>query len=379
MSGEIRDDDPQKWVYSQHAAVKHAIQRRYIGAWLAILGWKLSPLLLFDGFAGRGRYEGGEAGSPLMFWERAVEAVDAGRPKKVEIDCVELNKANYEGLASEIAELKHPGVAIRAHHGSFAEEARAKAAGLARRKWIPPVFWTADPYGFAGVPLDVIRELMALPRSEVMITFMVRDMRRFLGQENFDAPLNEFFGGEAWRECLDIGQEEDREQKLLLTYSDVVRSGVARFALPFRVFEDERSQTLYYLVHLTNEPLGMRKMKEAMVKQSPDMTFWPVTRRDPNQLEMDVAEEEPYPSLQSHLLERFNGRTLRFEDVLNEDYPEGLWVETHYRKAILELARREGGATIDRRRETPKKRQPRGVQGPDLVSFGGQLSLGREA
>jgi len=30
-----------------------------------------SPLILFDGFAGRGRYEGNEEGSPLLFFERA--------------------------------------------------------------------------------------------------------------------------------------------------------------------------------------------------------------------------------------------------------------------------------------------------------------------
>ena len=44
------------------------------------------------------------------------------------------------------------------------------------RPLVPPVFWTADPYGFRGVPLDVVRELMSLSRSELMITFMVRDI-----------------------------------------------------------------------------------------------------------------------------------------------------------------------------------------------------------
>ncbi len=117
-------------------------------------------------------------------------------------------------------------------------------------------FWTADPFGFRGVPLAVIRKLMATERWEVMITFMVRDMRRFLAQENFQAPLNEFFGGDAWRDCLQLGPGEDREQKLLLAYSKVVRESVADFATPFRVFEDDRTQTLYYLIHLTNSPLG---------------------------------------------------------------------------------------------------------------------------
>ncbi len=38
----------------------------------------------------------------------------------------------------------------------------------------------------------------------------------------------------------------------------------------------------------------MREMKEAMVGESEDMTFWPVTVRPPDQLALEVAEEKPY-------------------------------------------------------------------------------------
>ena len=82
MSGELADHDPRKWIYTEHARAKHAIQRTYLGAWLAILGTHFSPLVLFDGFAGRGHYEGGEDGSPLLFFKRAAEAVDSGRPTR---------------------------------------------------------------------------------------------------------------------------------------------------------------------------------------------------------------------------------------------------------------------------------------------------------
>lgn len=376
MSGELSDHDPEKWKYTEHARVKHEIQRRYVGAWLAILGYTMSPLVLFDGFAGRGRYTGGEPGSPLLFWQRAVEAVETGRPKEVEIECVELDPDNFEELNAEIADLSHANVSIEARRGYFAQEAIRKANELAARSWTPPVFWTADPFGFRGVPLTVIRRLMATERWEVMITFMVRDMRRFLAQENFQVPLDEFFGGDAWRGCLELGPDEDREQKLLLTYSEVIRESVADFATPFRVFEDDRTQTLYYLIHLTNSPLGMRKMKEAMIKQSEDMTFWPVTRREPNQIELDVKEAEPYPSLQQHLEERFSDRAVSFVELMNEDYPESLWVEGHYRKAILALEKL-GRVEIERNRTTPSKRKPSGVQDADVLTFGRQqLTLG---
>lgn len=375
LSGELRDDDPRKWDYTEHAGVKHAIQRRYLGAWLNILG-SISPLVLFDGFAGRGKYNRGEPGSPLVFWQCAKEAVDRGRPREVEIHCVEKAEANFQELVTTIATLRHPGVTIDAEPGEFADRALARAALLRKSSFIPPVFWTADPYGFRGVPLDVVRELMSLPRSELMITFMVRDMRRFIGEENHEAPLTELFGGEGWRKCLELEGEETREEKLLLTYSDLIRDGIGRFATPFRVFEDDRRQTLYYLIHLTNEPLGMRKMKEAMVHESPDMTFWPVTVRAPDQIALDVAESAPYPTLQEHLLDRYAGRTLSFEDLLNEDYPLGVWVESQYRAAVADLMK-AGRVEIDRRaREVEGRRRPSGVQLPDRLSFDVQLQLG---
>lgn len=371
MSRELADDDPRRWAYTEHARAKHAIQRTYLGAWLAILGTHFSPLLLFDGFAGRGRYPTGEEGSPLLFWNRSVEAVEAGRPSEVRIRCVEANRGNYENLVEVTKDLKHPGVLINPTHGKFAEEATAAAARLRTVRRIPPSFWTADPYGFAGVPREVIAELLKLPRAEVLITFMVRDMRRFLGEPNFEGPLNQFFGGDAWRKCVQFEDADERERCLLLTYSALIRNGIARFATPFRVFEDERRQTLYYLVHLTNSPLGMRQMKKAMVQESPDMTFWPVTVRPPDQLALDTAEQAPYPSLQRHLTDAYGGQTMTFEELLNSDYPQGLWLQPEYHAAVLDMEQRDT-AQIVRPRTTPSGQAPRGLQLPDVITISPQ-------
>lgn len=94
----------------------------------------------------------------------------------------------------------------------------------------------------------------------------------------------------------------------MLTYSREIKTrGVAKFATPFRVFGDDRLQTIYFLIHLSNHPLGGRRMREAMLKESPEMTFWPVTKRPPDQLALDVGEQPPFPRLQEHLLEKYGG------------------------------------------------------------------------
>jgi three-Cys-motif partner protein len=371
LSRELADSDPEKWVYSQHAAAKHEILRRYLGAWLPILGSRHPKLVIYDGFAGRGRYRDGQDGSPVLTFRRACEAVDAGRPQEVSIRCVEYDRDNYLHLSDVIGELKHDGVSIDARQERFDvvanEVADYEKQIRQERGRVPPIFFFADPFGFSGVRLETLGRLLAVKRWEVLLTFMVRDMRRFLDQPNSETPLTEFFGGPSWRDCASA---EDRESCLLLRFSQTVRErNIALFATPFRVFEDQRKQTLYYLVHLTNEPLGMREMKKAMVRTSPEMTFWPVTVRPRAQLALDTTEQPPYPELQKHLLSAYAGRRMTFEELLNLDYPEGLWLEPHYRAALKELHSREAGARIHRDRKTPKGRVATGLVLADEVEF----------
>jgi hypothetical protein len=142
--------------------------------------------------------------------------------------------------------------------------------------------------------------------------------------------------------------------------------------MPFRVYEDERKTIVYYLVHLTNSDLGMREMKEAMVKKSGDMTFWPVTLKHPDQLELEVGEEKPYPTLQQHLREKYTGQTLTFEELLNDDYPSGdAWVESHYRWAVKGMAEGDEPEVVITRKValTPKGRPARSLKLPDTITF----------
>jgi three-Cys-motif partner protein len=251
-------------------------------------------------FRGQGPVQGREAGSPKIIFDRAIEVVEAGHANEVFIGCVEKDKTNYRELEALCETLRHPKVKIEPRHKTFAAAAEELAAWGEKRRKPTPIFVTADPYGFRGVPLRLIKRLLALKRTEVLVTFMARDMSRFLNEPNVEGPMNEFFGGSSWRFCGHLDLPE-RPPCLLLNYQEIVGSNIAEYVIPFRVFEDERKTVLYYLVHLTNNDLGMRKMKEAMVKQSGDMTFWPVTVRDPNQLALEVAEAKPYPTLQKRL------------------------------------------------------------------------------
>ncbi len=340
---DIPDGSDEKWHYTEHAAAKHEILRRYLGAWLAILGrgrkgssFRHARLVLIDGFAGRGRYVEGQPGSPAIMFDQAVQAIEAGLAQRVSIRCAEPDETNYSHLQALCSQLSHERVVILPRRQTFDELGSAAAGWAAEQEPAVPLFVMVDPYGVRGVELPLLRRLLSTDRVEVLLTLMVRDPARFLKEGNYAEPLTALFGGETWRQCEEAS---NRAECLLLRFQEAVRPNVAQWATPFRVFEDERRTVLYYLVHLTNSDVGMREMKEAMVEKSGEMTFWPVTVRPPDQMELEVDEASPYPTLQQRIIEEYAGSAMRFVDLLNVDYPHGTWIEKHYRAALKAMER----------------------------------------
>jgi len=61
-----KDSAPEKWIYREHTKVKHAILQGYLGGWLPILGSYHQNICYFDCFSGRGEYQDGSPGSPVI-------------------------------------------------------------------------------------------------------------------------------------------------------------------------------------------------------------------------------------------------------------------------------------------------------------------------
>ena len=126
---------------------------------------------------------------------------------------------------------------------------------------------------------------------------MVRDPARFLEGNSDDAD------GIVWGRRFGVSAEaDDRTECLMRTFQDVVTGEIANYVLPYKVHEDEKQTVLYYLVHLTNNDLGMRVMKERMIKKSGEMTFFPITLEQKDRLGLDVSEQPPYPACRRTLL-----------------------------------------------------------------------------
>ncbi len=184
----LSDRDPKKWALGQHTAAKHAVLARYMKAWLPILAYSArarkrpAELVIVDGFAGRGTYSKGEPGSPLILRRIARDVVSTRVADEIELFFVEKDPDNHAELQRVLAaEPAIPGIVPHPPERSDFATAARRILGPDHLGVRPrPAFWFVDPFGFSGMPLSLIREILRPPRSEVFITFMAREANRFL-------------------------------------------------------------------------------------------------------------------------------------------------------------------------------------------------------
>lgn len=362
--------DPSSWVYKAHTAAKHQLLQAYLKRWIPILARRADAmrkpvvrLMLVDAFAGRGRYEGGQPGSPLVMAQLANEVVTylAGTTVKatVEVDCayIEPDEGNFSALASEItaAQAKaHPHVILRDPIKS------TFAAGIGpllsdAQRLDAPIFVFIDPYGFGDIPLKTIAQILALPQAEVLITYMVSFVNRFIEQDDRDSAFADLFGMTpeqlvTVRET--VARQPDREQFLLDGYMRrLIRVAGAKFTHPFRMNHETGHGTLYYLVHASTNPKAVREMKLAMKsgrEHGEYAYFGPDDFAKRSQLRL-IKPDDPQ-LLKVHLLQNYAGQIVEWEKLLDSVVPDPrcyYFDDRSVRRTVNEL-RKEGKLRVTR-------------------------------
>jgi three-Cys-motif partner protein len=366
----LKDNDPAKWVYKEHTRVKHALLEKYLRAWIPILGSTNPRIMYVDGFAGRGVYEDGSPGSPVLAMKLADEF--APRLQNITLRLVERNEENYENLKSAV-EAQMPKLLcpdrVLVHHsrGDF-DEAVCSLLDHAESSGVPlgPSFVFIDPFGFTGVPLQTVGRILALPKTEVFFTFMLRDVNRFLELDQIAPAVDGLFGGDCWRE---VTANRDRERALVELYRKRLHEGAnARYSLHFKVCESDSTATLYYLVHANNNFKGHQIMKGVMLSQGVNGEFAYLGTNDlAERTQTLLFDPNDTSGLEAELMRRYAGQTITFDGIMEAMcHPWNLeppFIERHYRKVIKQMAS-DGSVCI---RRISSKRS--GLKENDLVVF----------
>ncbi len=270
------------WPCEPHTRAKHEILKKYLQRWFPILNKHNGRIIYIDGFAGPGRYKGGELGSPLI----AIEAAATHRKAlagELAFLFTEEDPARVEHLKNEITTLKLPThFEVHVETGRFdAHVTRLLDAVDRKGGRLAPTFALIDPFGFSGIPYALLQRLLQKRSCEVLVTFMVESINRWLEHPNDQVVrhIPETFGTP---ECLGIAKSTGNR---IAELRDLYQRQLLKIARFVRYFEmrDSEGRVIYYLFFASNHALGHMKMKEAMFAVGDEGLYSFSDATDPNQ------------------------------------------------------------------------------------------------
>jgi three-Cys-motif partner protein len=359
--------DDAIWTIEQHTRAKHELLRRYLGAWFPILassGWNRRVLFL-DGFAGPGVYAGGEPGSPLIALATLVDHPHFLKLSSTEFVFlfVEADAARFASLEAEIAAFwsrlsggqpKN----VRAH--LYNDEFASVAAELVthtreQKKQLAPTLAFIDPFGWSGVPLGLIADLLSFDKCEVLINFMFDSVNRFVADERPGVARHfaELFAtDEAEHQAAAALTGDERKYLLRDLYMKQLRDVAGfRHVRSFELMDVDRGRTAYFLMFGTRHHKGLEVMKDAMWALDP-IAGARFTGFAGDQQMLFESEANVGP-LREALLARFNGQSASVETIERFVIEETDFKTTQYKKAVLKELETDGLITC----ESPRKRR----------------------
>lgn len=353
------------WAIEPHTEAKHKILRKYLEAWFPIMASWNSRIVYLDGFSGPGRYIGGQPGSPII----ALECAKNHRaPLKGELVFlfIEERKDRADYLNAQIEPFRADRFKMEVRCGEFAPTLAEILDQVDRDGHrIAPTFALIDPFGFSGIPYSLIQRLLANPRCEVFISFMVDSINRWLTHpgEDIRSHIEETFGTD---EPFAIAMgAADRVTAL----KDLYHRRLTKIAEFVRYFElrDNNDRVVYYLFFVSNNATGHYKMKEAMWRVDPlgDFTFSDAT--NPNQRILFL--NAPLDILKSDLIQKFRAAgEIPVERVETHTFNKTGFLRKHMRE-VLDNLESAGTVKVAPLQTNGKRRRRNTYPNAALVTF----------
>lgn len=257
MKNEKRDKEGIiMWEYEPQTKKKHEIMKKYLEKWIPILG-KYYGLNYFDCFGGCGQYYDKcgsiNYGSPIIVAQIIEKHVEGG--KNIAVIVIDKKKRNIENIKKIFKKLDIKIKKVIFIQGDFDNSINKI---LDEHSNLAPSFFFIDPFGFK-IKLKTIKRIMQIKKSEIVLNFMFNAINRFMNIKQNKENMKELFGGVEWEKICQK-DKSTREKKVLELYTKKLKEFVKFVSIfPFNFKNIDR--TNYYLIHLTNHPLGCEIMR----------------------------------------------------------------------------------------------------------------------
>ncbi len=312
------------WSIEPHTEMKHTILRKYLDVWIPILNSKKSDLIYIDGFAGPGEYSNGEKGSPII----ALEALKNQRvqiKKKVNFVFIEKDQQRCDHLIEvlkkfgtiESGYIKDPicgefETEVNKLLDNIDESIERKKEETGRSYFRVPTFAFIDPFGYQ-MRMETVKRIMSSPQSEVLITFVIPELKRFCNNLSWENMMTNLFGSDEWKKINNIPVEEKDDFLRDLYIKQLKEYAEIKYVLSFQMI-NKHNQTSYFLLFGTNHWRGLEEMKNKLWKVDPtgDFKFNDITNPVQHTL-MDYSDFN-YEKIISEL-KKLSGKEITVMDI----------------------------------------------------------------
>lgn len=176
--------------FAEHTLLKHAILNAYLQRWaFKILTWRGAGDLVYfvDGFAGAGRDNQGNPGSPTIACRIAqqVRAHFAAKSAsgRLKVLAVEADPVTHGALLKQLAAFQRVDAeCVRALCGSVSERIGDIASEIAQK----PTLFFLDPFGLKGLDAATYPAMLAGPHNEVLALYQDIGAARLRGVVHAD-------------------------------------------------------------------------------------------------------------------------------------------------------------------------------------------------
>jgi len=258
---------PTIWSISPHTAAKHQILEEYLKAWFPIVGrWK-GRIVYLDGFAGPGKYKGGEDGSPVIAMRTAIGHPRIKTTTEVMFVFIENDKKRSGVLKQALKERfgkLPPNVKYDVIDSDFEQSVCDMLDSLEENdQKLAPTFAFIDPFGYSDFSMSLVRRLLGYDKSEVLITFMTEFVNRFLDPAHEEA-VGKLYGSKDFLKANTMTGAEQRISFLLKLYEDKLKDSGAKYVRSFEMIGRDNN-VVYHLIFGTKHWKGLEVIKGAML------------------------------------------------------------------------------------------------------------------
>jgi three-Cys-motif partner protein len=332
--------------YEEQTELKHKVFRDYFDAWVKILGSRFGKLNYIDGFAGLGAYvkeNGIFYGSPVI----AAEVIrnNSRFVKQSTLVLIDNDKKTLENLRKV---LKHKGfencpeIKIEFLNEDFNKAMNSILTGTETQNFAP-TFAFVDPFGFEGIHFETIKRIMeSVNKPEIIINFMFNAVTRFLQRDDLKETFTRMFGSEEWQKI--VKKSEEREKNIVEFYVSRLKE-ISTFVFPYRLTFPDKKRTYYYLIHLTNHPLGASIMKSSFAKYSLGKVEW--LGEDSTQTSLADIIGVKMNEIKTLLIKKYNKKKVSYQQVIVDNIDSTPYLESQLKNAIRELEE-QGTVYIER-------------------------------